>query len=94
MSAPFPAAMGPAVDATVAARLADGLLLQPEAVRAVATRAALVAEALPWHSPAATAFRERVSGTACALRAAADRLDDAVGLLQRYALARTLAAGR
>ncbi len=67
-----------------ATRLVSGLSLEPDTVRGVATRAALIAETVPWHSPAATAFRARVTRTAVALRGAADDLDSALQLLRRY----------
>ena len=51
------------------------------------------AEALPWRSPAAAAYRTRVARTASALRAAADELDAALVLLRRYACTLPARAG-
>jgi hypothetical protein len=78
-------APGRAAAADEAARLVARLGMQPELVRALATRAAAVADALLWHSPGATAFRDRVHADAVRLRAAADTLDAAMDQLRRYA---------
>ena len=80
MTAPVPAAAADEV-----ARLVARLGMQPELLRALAARAAAVADALLWHSAGATTFRDRVHADALRLRAAADGLDYAADLLRRYA---------
>jgi hypothetical protein len=80
MTAPTPAAA-----ANEVARLVAQLGMQPELLRALAGRAAAVADALLWQSAGATAFRDRVHADAVRLRAAADTLDAAMDLLRRYA---------
>lgn len=78
-----PVAAGAAADEV--ARLVARLSMQPDLLRALATRAAALADALLWHSAGATAFRDRVHADAVRLRTAADGIDGAVDLLRRYA---------
>ena len=71
--------------AAVAYRLAGTVRMQADLARTAATRAALIAETLPWRSPASALFRARVLAQAVVARAAASRLDEAAQLLGRYA---------
>jgi hypothetical protein len=80
MSAPVPAAAADEI-----ARLVARIGMQPDLVRALAVRAAAVADALLWHSAGATAFRDQVHTDAVRLRGAADSLDAAADVLRRYA---------
>ena len=85
----------PAPDpAAEAYRLAGTVSMQADLTRAAATRAALIAETLPWRSSASALFRARVLAQAVAARAAASLLDEAAQLLGRYAstVAATVAA--
>jgi hypothetical protein len=80
MTAPARAAAADEVARTVAR-----LGMQPDLLRALATRAAAAADALLWRSAGAPAFRDRVHTDAVRLRAAADTLDAALDALRRYA---------
>lgn len=67
--------------------LARRIAAHATAARATARRVERDTDATPWQGVAATAFALSTSDTAQALRAAADRLDDAAGALHRHARA-------
>jgi hypothetical protein len=70
----MPLPVAPVADHPLATLLA-GLGAQADVLRAVATRAGLLAGALEWRSAGAHGFDDQVAALVGGLRAAADRLD-------------------
>jgi hypothetical protein len=83
----MPRPVAPVADHPLATLLA-GLGAQADVLRAVATRAGLLAGALAWRSAGARGFDDQVAALSGALRAAADRLDTLPELAVRPAPSR------
>jgi uncharacterized protein YukE len=87
---PMPLPTDPGELDAIADRIADHAV----AARDRAARLGAAVAAAHWHGIAATAFEGQAALTICALRSAADRLDDAAVALRRHAAAvRGLLAG-